>query len=81
MDAHHRKIDLQAPADLTYLLNNIKAAAKQKLDLAIPPLAAPEGEDAYRPIVEELVQEVERQHRIHFISTCIYLYDSTLSRP
>ena len=56
--AHHRKIDLQSPSDLTYLLNNIKTAAQQKLDLAIPPSAAPEGEDAYRSKVEELVQEV-----------------------
>ena len=58
MDAHHRKIDLQSASDLTYLLNNIKAAAKEKLDLAIPPSAAPEGEDAYRSKVEELVQDV-----------------------
>ncbi|KAF6219333.1 hypothetical protein HO133_005158 [Letharia lupina] len=57
MDAHHRKIDLQSPSDLTYLFNNIKAAARQKMDLAIPPSAAPEGEDAYRSKVEELVQE------------------------
>ncbi|MCJ1452759.1 hypothetical protein MMC28_003102 [Mycoblastus sanguinarius] len=57
MDAHHRKVDLQSPSDLTYLLNNIKAAAQQKLDLAIPPSAAPEGEDAYRAKVEDLVQE------------------------
>ena len=58
MDAHHRKIDLQSPSDLTYLLNNIKAAARQKIDLAIPPSAAPEGEDAYRSKVDEFVQEV-----------------------
>ena len=58
MDAHHRKIDLQSPSDLTYLLDNIKAAAQQKIDLAIPRSAAPEGEDAYRSRVEELVQEV-----------------------
>lgn len=58
METHHRKIDLQSPSDLTYLLNNIKAAAQEKLDLAIPPSAAPEGEDAYRTKVEELVQEV-----------------------
>lgn len=57
MDAHHRKIDLQSPSDLTYLLDNIKAAAQQKIDLAIPRSAAPEGEDAYRSRVEELVQE------------------------
>ena len=58
MDAHHRKIDLQSPLDLTYLLNNIKTAAQQKLDLAIPSSAAPEGEDLYRSKVEDLVQEV-----------------------
>ena len=58
MDAHHRKIDLQSPSDLTYLFHNIKSAARQKMDLAIPPSAAPEGEDAYRSKVEELVQEV-----------------------
>ena len=58
MDNHHRKIDLQSPADLTYLLNNIKKAAQEKIDLAIPRSAAPEGEeDAYRNKVEELVQE------------------------
>ena len=58
MDPHHRKIDLQSAADLTYLLNNIKAAAQEKIDLAIPPSAAPAGEDAYRTKVEDLVQEV-----------------------
>ena len=58
MDVHHRKIDLQSPSDLTFLLNNIKAAAREKLDLAIPLAAMPEGDDAYRSRVEELVQEV-----------------------
>ncbi|KAG8529223.1 uncharacterized protein KY384_005858 [Bacidia gigantensis] len=57
MDPHHRKIDLQAPADLTYLLTNIRTAAQEKLDTAIPPSAAPQGEDAYRSKVEELVQD------------------------
>ncbi|KAL9632170.1 MAG: hypothetical protein Q9164_005491, partial [Protoblastenia rupestris] len=57
MDPHHRKIDLQSPADFAYLLKNIKAAAQEKIDLAIPPSAAPAGEDAYRTKVEELVQQ------------------------
>ena len=64
MDVHHRKIDLQSPSDLTFLLNNIKAAAQDKLDLAIPLAPTPEGEDAYRRRVDELVQEVSTQ--------CIY---------
>ena len=54
MDPHHRKIDLQSPADLIYLHSNIKTAAQQKLDLAIPP----QGEDAFRTKVQDLVQEV-----------------------
>ena len=54
-----RKIDLQSPADLTYLLTNIQNAAQEKLDLHIPPSAAPEGEDdAFRVKVEQLVHQV-----------------------
>jgi hypothetical protein len=52
------QVRLQSPSDLTYLLNNTRAAAQRKIDLAIPRSAAPEGEDAYRSRVEELVQEV-----------------------
>ena len=59
MDPHHRKIDLQSPSDLAFLHNNIKKAAGEKLDQAIPPSAAPAGEDdAYRRQVEELVHQV-----------------------
>ena len=59
MDPHHRKIDLQSAQDLTYLHNNIKNAAVQKLDQAIPLSAAPKGEDdAFRLKVEELVHQV-----------------------
>lgn len=88
MDTHHRKIDLQSSSDLTYLFNNIKVAAQEKLDLAIPPSAAPEGEDAYRSKVEELVQEVvERSHRTRpsdngfmLIATIVYT-PNPLPRP
>ncbi|MCJ1381897.1 hypothetical protein MMC17_005009 [Xylographa soralifera] len=58
MDAHHRKIDLQAPQDLTYLLGNITKAAQEKLDVHFPPSAAPQGEeDALRTKVEGLVHQ------------------------
>lgn len=58
-DPHHRRIDLQSPSDLTYLHHNIRRAAAEKLDLAFPPRAAPEGEeDALRVKAEALVQEV-----------------------
>lgn len=34
---HHRKIDLQSPADLLYLQRNLSAAATEKLNLHFPP--------------------------------------------
>lgn len=55
MDPEYRRIDLQSPADLLYLQSNIKTAAQQKLDLAIPPQGE---EDAFRSKVQDLVQEV-----------------------
>ncbi|MCJ1256351.1 hypothetical protein MMC24_004172 [Lignoscripta atroalba] len=61
MDPHHRKIDLQSPQDLNYLLSNIKAAAQQKLDLHISPSADPKGEDPFRTKVEELVHQYIHQ--------------------
>ncbi|KAI4187577.1 MAG: hypothetical protein L6R41_002722 [Letrouitia leprolyta] len=58
MDPHHRKIDLQSPADLTYLYTNIKLSAQEKLDLAIPASAIPANEpDTFRPQVQQLVQD------------------------
>ncbi|KAL8854062.1 MAG: hypothetical protein Q9221_001185 [Calogaya cf. arnoldii] len=59
MDPHHRKIDLQSPADLTYLHTNIKTSARQKLDLAIPVSATPTNEpnDSFRPQVQQLIQD------------------------
>ncbi len=39
-DLHHRKIELQSPADLIYLQTNLIASARQKLDLHFPPSAA-----------------------------------------
>lgn len=54
----HRKIELQSPADLTYLIANVSRAARLKLDRHLPPDAAPEGEDALRRRVEQLVEAV-----------------------
>lgn len=57
-EAAHRKIELQSPADLTYLIANVSRAAREKIDKHLPPDAAPEGEDAMRKRVEQLVEEV-----------------------
>ncbi|KAK7533242.1 uncharacterized protein J3D65DRAFT_75962 [Phyllosticta citribraziliensis] len=61
METAHRRVELQSPADLTYLVANVKRAARQKIDLHLPPSAAPEGgEDVLRRKVEELVDEYIR---------------------
>ncbi|KAI7170894.1 hypothetical protein D0869_10205 [Hortaea werneckii] len=59
-EAAHRKIELQSPADLTYLIANVSRAAREKIDKHLPPDAAPEGEDAMRRRVEQLVEEYIR---------------------
>ena len=57
-ESAHRKIELQSPLDLQYLIANVQRAAREKLDRHLPPDAAPQGEDAMRKRVEELVDEV-----------------------
>ncbi|KAE9369517.1 hypothetical protein N431DRAFT_307864, partial [Stipitochalara longipes BDJ] len=52
MAEFHRKIELQSPDDLQYLVSNIRRAANEKIDKDLPPI---EGEDKMRECVEELV--------------------------
>lgn len=66
-----RKIELQSPADFTYLYGNTIALSRQKLDLHLPPSATVNGNnnnnggdgdgeepDPMRERVRELVDEV-----------------------
>lgn len=57
-ESTHRKIELQSPADLTYLIANVTQAAREKLDKHLPPDAVAGGDDAMRKRVEQLVNEV-----------------------
>ena len=63
-ESAHRKIELQSPADLTYLIANVSHAAREKLDQHLPPEAAQselqqgKGDDKLRLRVEELVDQV-----------------------
>jgi len=62
MDAPHRKIELQSPADLAYLTTLLRAAATKRLNDALPhspaiPSDGPPSPDAYRAKVEALVEE------------------------
>jgi kinetochor protein Mis14/NSL1 len=55
MAEFHRKIELQSPDDLQYLISNVRRAANEKIDKDLPPI---EGEDKMRERVEELVHSV-----------------------
>lgn len=55
MAEQQRKIELQSPDDLKYLVANVKRAAREMIDRDLPPI---EGEDAMRRLVEEIVGEV-----------------------
>lgn len=54
-----RKIELQSPADFTYLFANVTNTAREKLDLHLP-LSANNNDtpDPMRERVQELVDEV-----------------------
>ncbi|PCH05606.1 Kinetochore Mis14 [Penicillium occitanis (nom. inval.)] len=60
---HYRKIELQSPADLTYLYTNAVAESRQKLDLHFPPSAFQNGDqpDPMKERVKELVDDFIRQ--------------------
>lgn len=57
---HYRKIELQSPADFSYLYANAVALARRKLDLHLPPSANNDDNepDPLRERVRELVDEV-----------------------
>ncbi|KAI1371210.1 hypothetical protein F4677DRAFT_436256 [Hypoxylon crocopeplum] len=61
--AAHRKIELQAPEDLAFLLANVRRAAAARLDEAFPPVDGADGGgsggqgDELRTRIEELVNE------------------------
>ncbi|CEJ56536.1 hypothetical protein PMG11_02739 [Penicillium brasilianum] len=55
---HYRKVELQSPADFTYLYANTVALSRQKLDLNLPPSATNDDKpDPMRERVRELVDE------------------------
>ncbi len=62
MAEFHRKIELQSPDDLQYLISNIRRAANEKIDKDLPPI---EGEDRMRRRVEELVNDVRFHPFLH----------------
>ncbi|KAK4154387.1 hypothetical protein C8A00DRAFT_42817 [Chaetomidium leptoderma] len=57
--AAHRRIELQAPEDLTYLIDNVRRAAADSINEAFPPVDNPlDGqEDELRNRIEQLVND------------------------
>ena len=74
----HRKIELQAPADYTYLYANTINLSRQKLDLHLPPSATTNDgpdPDPMRERVHELVDELSPLiHLYIYIYIYIYIY-------
>lgn len=59
MDGAHRKIDLQSPEDLTFLITNVRRAAAEHLSEAFPPVEGDDaGGDELRVRIEQIVDEV-----------------------
>lgn len=60
MDGANRKIELQSPEDLIYLVNNVRRAAAEHINAAFPPVDdADDGqEDELRVRIEQIVDEV-----------------------
>lgn len=63
MDGVHRKIELQSPEDLTFLINNVRRAAEEHISAAFPPVDdgqddAAAGGDELRVRIEKLVADV-----------------------
>jgi len=59
MAEYHRKIELQSPDDLQYLITNVRRAARAKIDKDLPPMPGLDA-DPMRARVETLVQEYIR---------------------
>jgi kinetochor protein Mis14/NSL1 len=55
----HRRIELQSPEDLSYLIGNVRRAADESINAAFPPVEGAAGqEDELRTRIEALVNEV-----------------------
>lgn len=81
-----RRIELQAPDDLSYLLANVRRAAAARLDEAFPPVDgadAAAGDDELRTRIEKLVDEVWHLFILFsfsFSSVSILMRDLTMQK-
>ncbi|KAL2752105.1 hypothetical protein ACRALDRAFT_2128240, partial [Sodiomyces alcalophilus JCM 7366] len=73
-----RKIELQAPEDLTYLLENARRIAKRHLDDALPPIkgAAPEDDELRIQMEKYLSQYINKTFTLAAPSLSINGFDA-----
>lgn len=72
MAEFHRKIELQSPEDLQYLVANARRGAKEYLDKDFPPDARAEGDNSLHETLERNVNKV-RSPINHHLSVYYYL--------
>lgn len=69
MDGANRKIELQSPEDLTYLINNVRRGAAEHIHAAFPPVEDDQEEDELRVRIEKIVDEVRFAFFFFFLGT------------
>jgi len=75
MDSSSRKIELQAPEDLTYLINNVRCAAADSINAAFPPVEGADGqEDELRVRIEQMVNEVSKWYSPPLFPSFIFFF-------
>lgn len=75
---HYRKVELQSPADFTYLYANTVALSRRNLDLYFPPSATDnDTPDPMRERVRELIDEVRSPPNNMYIYISTHLQSLT----
>lgn len=76
-----RKIELQSPDDLTFLIANVRRAAAERLNEAFPVVEGNDGEDELRNQIEKLVNEVKTPLLLQLRDQSLLTSCSTSTRP
>jgi kinetochor protein Mis14/NSL1 len=69
-----RRIELQSPEDLTYLITNVRNAAATRLNEAFPHVDGHEGEDELRNQIEAMVNEVYLSSLLFLCSVLCFFF-------
>src|SRR5690242_19825961 len=78
---HHRKIELQSPADLSYLISAVRAAAASHIDRAFPPVPSTSDHPSSTNITSASGQEDERRSQSASLVSDYIARTSRLAAP